>query len=189
MATSAILVLNLHSGNGQEAGKEIKNKETETANVVRNGDFEEEQLNWEIGYRDTVNGTWSLDDKIFKTGKKSFKMCPTDSGSPRYFLFQQYHRNLLPGRYLFEGWCRVSDDCNGVPFIAMNVATPLPGENKKYENKYYSVRVPDNAPCNEWTRLNKELDIPENAVMNIQIFVSGTRGTAWFDGFSLRRIQ
>lgn len=172
---------------GQDAEKDIKKEETK--NFVKNGDFEEEELNyWKIGHRDTTIGTWSLDDKIFKTGKKSLKMYPKDSQTPRYLLLQQYHRDILPGRYLFEGWCMVSDDYNGIPFVAINVLVPVPGEIGKNENKYHTIRMPQDYPCNEWYKLTKEIDIPENAVIYIQIIVPGTRGAVWFDSFSLRSI-
>jgi hypothetical protein len=181
-----VLSFVVYDAAGQEAGKRIRTIEVSIDNLVGNGDFEVEELGWDVIYPE--GGKWSYDDKVFKSGKRSLRLNPVNSGSPRYFFLQQYPPKPPAGKYIFEGWCRVSDDCNGVPSVSMNVAVPVPATPGKYENTNYSVRMPDNSPCNEWVKLSKEIIIPENAVMNVQLLAPGTRGAIWFDDLFLGRI-
>lgn len=171
---------------GNARGEDAKsNPSILMENLVTNGGFESDQLGWQQ-CRANV-GSWSYDSTVFRSGAGSLKLDPSASYPPHYFAFQQ-RRDNVSGKYRFEVWCRVSDDCNGAPFAAVNVSVPDPAAPGKYKTAYYSLQLSKDFASGEWLKLSKDVDIPDVSILMLQIFAPGTRGTVWYDDISFTKI-
>jgi hypothetical protein len=155
----------------------------ENSNLFANGDFEYQSLGLEILNRDC--GTWSFDESIANTGRRSLRLSPSNSAYPKIFYAQTRFTNIK-GHYYFEGYLRIDEAYKGsMPQFALNV---FPVDSKAGERQYITLPLPKDTKPGTWVKLQKELEAPVDSTIYMQITTSGSSGSVWMDGLFMTKV-
>ncbi|MFC1724206.1 hypothetical protein ACFL4T_01170 [candidate division KSB1 bacterium] len=151
----------------------------------RNGDFEDGENkpeNWEIWTPNANGYTWSLDDKVFYSGKRSLK----SKRSPGYTLVGKYtfFRQLITdfrggNEIIFSAFVRTSTIFYGTAALAIKFL-----DNN---DNILDLQATDKfiTGSKSWKRYFVESFIPENTKKIYVYCIHDGDGQAWFDSASV----
>lgn len=151
------------------------------SNVIRNGDFEEMQANWEVPHPQT--GTISFEKDGGDVGPAFARLSPTNSVSPKYFYIQQYADDTPPGEYIARVHFRLGEEYAArMPTFYVNLLKPGGGGT----NQSYQLTLPTDTAPGKWTIVEKDVTIPAGTKrIYFQITVPGSMGYVDVDGLEL----
>lgn len=152
----------------------------ESENVIRNGDFENLEENWEVPNPDT--GTITYEKTGGEVGPSFARMGPTNSASPKLFYLQQYADNTKPGEYVAKVRFRLGEEYAAkMPTFYVNVMKPEGGPPEVYR-----LTLPNSAEIGKWVVLENDVNVPAGTKrIYFQVTVLGAMGHVDVDGVEL----
>ncbi|MBI4024698.1 MAG: carbohydrate binding domain-containing protein [Verrucomicrobia bacterium] len=149
--------------------------------LVRNGDFENGDSNWEAVHKD--KGTFSIEENGGIDGTQFLRLKPSDSAYPALYAMQQLIKPPIEGgKYKFRARVRLSEDyASRMPMVEVNFKPP-----RSDKVQFIHVEPPKDAEPGKWTTLEADIDLPEDVPhLYVHLFVFGAMGHVDFDGVEM----